>query len=431
MKVKKAKPVVGVEPKPDQIVIASPPQPHRKVKSKTPVATPVAPHKSKRKVCEIDSAPLPLDMNKQKKVAKKKVLVAKRSSRANKKKVLESIIIKGPTGGPKDTTIYTHFIPLSLHLLFVFLEETLTSRHHKEKLHEWVLERESQMFRDLLQKTRDFCFLDKSDTRISIKYIELLKEFDDIQHYVWGVVALAYLYHNMILTLRANVKQVCGFLTLFEVNNLEDKRCKWWQIPVLNLAGHCDPSINSCTGLSSNIKACQANGVKVILSIGGGAGSYSLTSSEDARQVAIYLWNNSLGGHSSNRPLENVVLDGVDFDIEGGSSLHWDDLARYLKGYSKRGKKFYNNPPCQYTQGVLSNLEDAWKQWTSSIPAIKIFLGLPTAPQAAGNGFIPASDLSSSVLPTIKGSSKYGGVMLWSKYYVDLDGYSSSIKSHV
>ncbi|KAF6162121.1 hypothetical protein GIB67_008250 [Kingdonia uniflora] len=234
------------------------------------------------------------------------------------------------------------------------------------------------------------------------------------------------------------------------------------QTPVLNLAGHCDPSINGCTGLSVDIKACQSNGVKVILSIGGGAGSYYLTSKEDARQVAIYLWNNFLGGSSSTRPLGDAVLDGVDFDIEGGTNLHWDDLARYLKGYSKRGKnvyltaapqcpfpdawigdalktglfdyvwvQFYNNPPCQYTQGALVNLEDAWKQWTSSIPATKIFLGLPAAPQAAGSGFIPASTLSSTVLPAIKGSSKYGGVMLWSKYYDDLTGYSSSIKSQV
>ncbi|KAF6161606.1 hypothetical protein GIB67_009485 [Kingdonia uniflora] len=194
----------------------------------------------------------------------------------------------------------------------------------------------------------------------------------------------------------------------------------------------------------------------------GGAGSYSLTSSEDARQVTIYLWNNLLSGHSSNRLLGNAVLDGVDFYIEGVSNLHWDDLARYLKGYSKRGKKvyltaapqcpfpnawigdalktgffdyvwvqFYNNPPCQYTQGALSNLEDAWKQWTLSIPATKIFLGLPAALQVAGSGFILAIDLSSSVLPAIKGSNRYGGVMLWSKYYDNLDRYNSSIKSHV
>ncbi|XP_062008404.1 hevamine-A-like [Rosa rugosa] len=234
------------------------------------------------------------------------------------------------------------------------------------------------------------------------------------------------------------------------------------QTPTINLAGHCDPSTNECTKLSPDIKSCQAEGIKVILSIGGGAGSYSLASSDDAQQVAMYLWNNFLGGQSSSRPLGDAVLDGVDFDIEGGTDQHWDDLARYLSGYSKKGKKvyltaapqcpfpdayvgnalntglfdfvwvqFYNNPPCQYTSGDVSNLEDAWKQWTSAIPAHKIFLGLPAAPQAAGSGFIPPADLNSQVLPAIKNSAKYGGVMLWSKYYDDLDGYSSSIKNDV
>ena len=221
------------------------------------------------------------------------------------------------------------------------------------------------------------------------------------------------------------------------------------QTHMINLAGHCDPYSNGCTSLSSDIKSCQAKGINVILSIGGGAGSYYLTSSEDARQVATYLWNNFLGGQSSSRPLGDAVPDGIDFDIEGGSNQHWDDLARYLSGYSNKGKvyltaapqcpfpdawvggalktglfdyiwvQFYNNPPCQYSTGSISNLEDAWKQWTSDIPATKIFLGLPAAPAAAGSGFTPVVDLTSQVLPAIKNSHKYGGVMLWSKYYDD------------
>uniref|UniRef100_A0A7N2R3D9 chitinase n=1 Tax=Quercus lobata TaxID=97700 RepID=A0A7N2R3D9_QUELO len=193
-----------------------------------------------------------------------------------------------------------------------------------------------------------------------------------------------------------------------------------------------------------------------------GQGVYSLTSSEDARQVATYLWNNFLGGQSSSRPLGDAVLDGIDFDIEGGSNKHWDDLARYLSGYSNMDKKvyltaapqcpfpdawvggaletglfdciwvqFYNNPPCQYTPGSISNLEEAWKQCTSDIPATKIFLGLPAAPAADGSGFIPVVDLTSQLLPAIKNSHKYGGVMLWFKYYDDQSGYSSAIKSHV
>ncbi|WMV11514.1 hypothetical protein MTR67_004899 [Solanum verrucosum] len=93
--------------------------------------------------------------------------------------------------------------------------------------------------------------------------------------------------------------------------------------------------------------------------------------------------------------------------------------------------QFYNNPPCQYSSSDINNLEAAWKQWTADIPATKIFLGLPAAPAAAGSGFIPADDLTSQVLPSIKNSSKYGGVMLWSKYYDDQTNYSSSIKSDV
>ncbi|XP_002511934.2 hevamine-A [Ricinus communis] len=232
--------------------------------------------------------------------------------------------------------------------------------------------------------------------------------------------------------------------------------------PMINLAGHCDPYSNGCTNLSSEIISCQAKGVKVLLSIGGGVVSYSLSSSDDARQVATYLWNNFLGGQSSSRPLGPAVLDGIDFDIEGGTNLYWDDLARFLSAYNNKGKKvhltaapqcpypdawvgnalktglfdyvwvqFYNNPPCQYTSGDINNLEDSWKQWTSDIPATKIFLGLPASPEAAGSGFIPVADLTSNVLPAIKGSEQYGGVMLWSKYFDDQSGYSSSIKSDV
>jgi chitinase len=73
------------------------------------------------------------------------------------------------------------------------------------------------------------------------------------------------------------------------------------------------------------------------------AGSYFLASSEDARIVATYLWNNFLGGHSSARPrpLGDAVLDVIDFDIEGGTNQHWDELAKYLSGYSKKGKTVY------------------------------------------------------------------------------------------
>ncbi|KAF2315521.1 hypothetical protein GH714_039984 [Hevea brasiliensis] len=235
------------------------------------------------------------------------------------------------------------------------------------------------------------------------------------------------------------------------------------QTPEINLAGHCNPATNGCTIAGSEIKHCQELGIKVMLSIGGGVGNYSIASRKDAKRVAYYLWSNFLGGHSSSRPLGDAILDGIDFDIELGSTQHWENLARYLLGYSKRGRRkvyltaapqcpfpdrflgtalntglfdyvwvqFYNNPPCQYSSGNTTNLINSWNQWTTSIEAAKIFMGLPAAPDAAGSGYIPPEVLTSEILPVIERSPKYGGVMLWSKFYDDETGYSSSIKPSV
>ncbi|KAF9667422.1 hypothetical protein SADUNF_Sadunf15G0021400 [Salix dunnii] len=225
--------------------------------------------------------------------------------------------------------------------------------------------------------------------------------------------------------------------------------------PELNLAGHCDPSAGTCTVFSNEIISCQNLGIKVLLSIGGGTtADYSLSSADDAAQVATYIWNNFLGGQSSSRPLGDAILDGVDFDIETNSGLYWDDLAKALNGFSGERKvylaaapqcpfpdasldtaiktglfdyvwvQFYNNPQCQYS-GNADNLLNAWNQWIT-VQSDQIFLGLPAAPEAApSGGFIPVDVLNSEVLPSINTSPKFGGVMLWSKYFDN--GYSDGI----
>ncbi|XP_052171464.1 acidic endochitinase-like [Diospyros lotus] len=228
------------------------------------------------------------------------------------------------------------------------------------------------------------------------------------------------------------------------------------QTPALNLASHCDPDAGSCTGLSNEIKACQASGIKVLLSIGGG-GTYNLSSTEDAQSVANYLWNNFLSGNTGDGPLGDAVLDGIDFFIEGGSPDHYDDLARDLSAFNQ-GKKvylaatpecpfpdywlhgalstglfnyvqiqFYNNPTCEYANNSTENLLYNWNHYWTTIQAEQLFLGLPAAPEAVySGGYIEPDVLVSDVLPYINGSSKYGGVMLWNKAYDN--GYSSAIK---
>ncbi|KAL6616418.1 hypothetical protein ACP70R_038688 [Stipagrostis hirtigluma subsp. patula] len=239
------------------------------------------------------------------------------------------------------------------------------------------------------------------------------------------------------------------------------------QTPVLNLAGHCNPATNGCTFLSDEIKSCQSRGMKVLLSLGGGSGSYGLSSREDAKQVADYLWNNYLGGRSSSRPLGDAVLDGIDFDIESGGSQHYDDLAKFLR--RRQGSKkvylaaapqcpfpdaslgpgagtalatglfdyvwvqFYNNPACEYSpSNGVGGLKRAWEKWTTVPGKVRVFVGLPAAPEAAGSGYVSPSDLVSKVLPVVKKSTKhYGGIMLWSRFYDRNSGYSSKVKSQV
>lgn len=233
------------------------------------------------------------------------------------------------------------------------------------------------------------------------------------------------------------------------------------QTPSLNLAGHCDTSTpGSCTGISNDITSCQQQGIKILLSIGGALGDYTLSSDSDAQQVATYLYNTFLGGTSTARPLGDAVLDGIDFDIERGSGGYWHVLAEALSGYSSADQKvylsaapqcpypdgnltsaigtglfdyvwvqFYNNY-CEYADGSADQLFSLWNQW-ATVNASEVFLGVPAATGAAGGGYVSPDVLTAQVLPTIKQSEKYGGVMLWNRYYDAISGYSSSIKSDV
>ena len=63
--------------------------------------------------------------------------------------------------------------------------------------------------------------------------------------------------------------------------------------------------------------------------------------------------------------------------------------------------QFYNNRDCQYA-GNANNLLNSWKTWTT-VQAKQVFLGVPSAPEAAENGrFIPADVIKNQVLPSIR-----------------------------
>ncbi|CAJ1976972.1 unnamed protein product [Sphenostylis stenocarpa] len=182
------------------------------------------------------------------------------------------------------------------------------------------------------------------------------------------------------------------------------------QNPQLNLAGHCDPNSNGCTGLGDEIKHYKDKGIQVFLSIGGASGSYTLSSSDDSKGDAI--------------------VDGIDFDIENGGTEHYDDLASELAGSSTERKVLLAAAPqCPYPDAhfdssIATGLFDyVWvqfynnpceqqKSWTSYVPPNNtVFLGLPAAPDAAPiGGYIP-----SNVLPFVKQASNYGAVISWDR----------------
>lgn len=226
----------------------------------------------------------------------------------------------------------------------------------------------------------------------------------------------------------------------------------------LDLTGH------PWGAVGPDVKYCQSRNVLVLLAIGGGFGDYSLASKADAKAVADHIWDVYLGGRSKQtRPFGDAVLDGVDFDIEHGGSKHYDDLARYLKAYSNKGKKkvwvtaapqcpfpdrmlgqalrtglfdrvhvqFYNNPACSYRASNKEAFTRAWTTWTSSLPRSSVYLGLPAAPRAAGSGYVPPATLVAKVLPIVRRSRNYGGVMLWSRYWDLQTGYSRAVKHAV
>jgi chitinase len=74
-------------------------------------------------------------------------------------------------------------------------------------------------------------------------------------------------------------------------------------------------------------------GKKILLSFGGASGSYSFADNTAATTFAQTVWNMFLGGTSSSlpRPFGSAVLDGVDLDIEGGSSIGYATFTTALR----------------------------------------------------------------------------------------------------
>eukprot|EP01105_Mastigella_eilhardi_P028231 TRINITY_DN9177_c0_g1_i1.p1 TRINITY_DN9177_c0_g1~~TRINITY_DN9177_c0_g1_i1.p1 ORF type:complete len:461 (-),score=107.84 TRINITY_DN9177_c0_g1_i1:71-1453(-) len=234
-----------------------------------------------------------------------------------------------------------------------------------------------------------------------------------------------------------------------------------YSYPTLNLGSKCLTKFSDWTGLihcpsiAADINYCQSKGKVIMLSLGGGVGTYQFASAAEATSFAGTIWNMFLGGSSSHRPFDATVLEGIDLDIEQGSYLYYADFAVELRrlmntdlsrnyyisaapqcpfgdkmlgpdGLTWDGKtrthtaltdgpidffhvQFYNNPPCNLgTSGYLSgpNSFQRWAQWAASEnPAMRVLVGAAPAVQSLST--------TKDSVQRVMSYGNMGGVMLW------------------
>lgn len=232
-------------------------------------------------------------------------------------------------------------------------------------------------------------------------------------------------------------------------------------LPGLNIAGHCnkafsksDPHFLDCSkNVGPDITYCQQQGKKVMLSIGGGHGNIAFTDDAQATTAADTVWNMFLGGSYAQRPFGSAVLDGIDLDIETGTSIGYVAFINQLRVHflAQTAKTYLISgaPQCPYADewlgpGKGTALQSAWfdyvwvqfynnncgldkypskfnfatwANWAKTIsinPNAKVLIGAPASAASAGSGYVPASTLKTiSDAMAIQFPSIYGGIMLW------------------
>ncbi|CEP64201.1 chitinase LALA0_S10e04786g [Lachancea lanzarotensis] len=235
----------------------------------------------------------------------------------------------------------------------------------------------------------------------------------------------------------------------------------------LDFSSACSSSFGDgllhCDQIAEDIKTCQSQGKKILLSMGGAVGSYGFTSDSQAEDFATTLWNTFAGGSASERPFNDAIIDGFDFDIENQNPTGYAALAKKLREYFNSSSRDYYlsaAPQCFYPDAsvgdLLNNAEidfafiqfynnycnvdshfnwDTWTQFAAGAPNpnIKLYLGLPGSSSAAGSGYLSDLSLVQSTVNQISSSSNFGGIMLWDASQsftnkVDGDTYAAQMK---
>ncbi|CAK9436528.1 uncharacterized protein LODBEIA_P10860 [Lodderomyces beijingensis] len=211
----------------------------------------------------------------------------------------------------------------------------------------------------------------------------------------------------------------------------------------LNFANQCSNSFGNgvlhCSQIGKDIKTCQSQGKIILLSLGGESGSYGFSSDSQAQEFATTLWNKFGGGTDSERPFDDAIVDGFDFDIENKKQTGYAALANKLRKYfASSSKKYYLSaaPQCPYPDESVGELMaqvdldfafiqfynnycsinkqfnwDTWSQYASG-KNIKLYLGVPGSSSSAGSGYVDSNTLQNTI-SNIKSDPHFGGVSVW------------------
>ncbi|KAI1172353.1 class III chitinase ChiA2 [Nemania sp. FL0916] len=250
-------------------------------------------------------------------------------------------------------------------------------------------------------------------------------------------------------------------------------------IPTGTIGQSCSISGNgqgsNCDALASAITKCQGNGVKVILSLGGAVGSYSLASEAEATTIGNNLWKaygNTNGGSNGTsitadvqRPFGKAFVNGFDFDLESNhgnqyypamikalrSNFASDSANKYyitgaplcpipepnmgviISGaqFDLLWPQFYNNNNYTYPCALPINGNapfnyDQWVSFTAGTPSsgAKLYLGVPAAPEAAngsptGATYYATPQQLSDIVSKYKSHDRFSGIMMWSAGFSD------------
>jgi chitinase len=233
-------------------------------------------------------------------------------------------------------------------------------------------------------------------------------------------------------------------------------------IPSGELGVHCRITPNgegqNCQGMADAINTCKSYGIKVIVSLGGSIGAYSLSSQAEAEAIGQHLWEaygNTRG--SVPRPFGATFVDGWDFDVEawGGNDFYQFLIGRLRSNFASDPQHRYfitGGPQCPipepYMETIIQNSEFdyLWVQhynnpycsnggninfdaWVANIAGTrsanaKIVIGVPASPlastgTASGAQYYMDPHTLASVVSQHKDNHAFGGLMTWSAGWSD------------